>query len=120
MGKNVSATGAYEIKVATLKKEVQILLEGNFTEQQAGEFIADYNAIVEKITAKDFVLRIDCRDLKLVTAELQPSLEACYLLYKSSGFQSVIFEIDTNPVLKMQLARIARKVGLDTATINEM
>lgn len=120
MAKNISATGTYEILVKRLDKEVTILLEGNFTEEQAGEFISEYSKVVSRIKADDYVLRIDCRDLKLVTPELQPALEACYKLYQDSGFKSVVFEISKIAILKSQLSRIARKVGLQNAIFTEM
>lgn len=120
MIKNTSATGLYEMDLNKSKKELQVLLEGNFTADQANEFIGDYMKQVDSITASDYVLRIDCKDLKLITPELQPSLEACYDLYNKSGFQKVIFEISKAPLIKMQLGRIARKVGLKTSEFVEV
>lgn len=119
MSKNTSATGSYEMQLNKGTKEVMVLLEGNFTEQQAGEFITEYSNIVKVINPSDYVLRIDCKDMRVVTKELVPSLEACYGLYKQSGFKNVIFEIVKSPIVKMQLARIARKVSLTDYEIVE-
>ena len=117
MAKNISESGVYEITVNNLKKEVQILVEGSMMPTQAEEFIAEYKKTVGPLEAKNLILRLDCRDLKLVTPELEPSLSFCYDMYKSSGFKQVIFEIIEAPYLKMQLGRLARKAKLTNAEV---
>ncbi|MBP1915118.1 hypothetical protein [Lederbergia galactosidilytica] len=94
------------------KKEMNIEIVGNFTPEQAQQFIQDYNNNVNSIHASDFNLVLDCRDLNVVTKELIPALQDCYKLYQSTGFNKVIFEIGTSSIVKMQLNRIAREVGL--------
>lgn len=41
-------------------------------------------------------------------------------LYKSTGFNKVIFQIKDSSVLKMQLSRIARTAGLTNATVVDL
>lgn len=101
------------MKLDSAKKELQITIVGNFTPEQAQQYINDYNSHVKSINPSDYTLRLDCTDLNVVTPELIPSLEACYNLYKSSNFNKVIFEISKNAIVKMQLSRIAKKIGLD-------
>ncbi|RPJ95243.1 hypothetical protein CW357_11560 [Rummeliibacillus sp. TYF005] len=109
--------GTYTMSLNQLKKEMNIKIIGNFTPEQAKRFMDDYNKNVNSINAADFNLVLDCLELAIVTPELVPALEDCYKLYKSSNFNKVIFEISNKPIVKMQLNRIAKKVGLDNAEI---
>lgn len=105
--------GQYNMRISSAEKEMNITIVGNFTNEQAQQFVEDYNSKVALIKATDFTLRLDCKDLNVITPALVESLEACYALYKSSGFNKVIIEISKTAILKMQLSRIARKIGLD-------
>jgi len=109
--------GHYTMGINLAKKEMNITIIGNFSNEQAQQFISDYNAKVKTINASEYILRIDCKDLNVVTPDLVESLEACYALYKSSNFKQVIFEISKAAIIKMQLSRIARKVGLNAEFI---
>jgi len=111
--------GMYTLNINSVKKEVNLEVKGTFTPEKAKGFIDDYNRRVGVIKASDFVLRLDCRDLDLVTQEMVPELESCYRLYKESGFQRVIFEIKKSPVLKMQLSRLVRNAGLTNVEVIE-
>lgn len=106
------ASGSYSMNVNRGNKEMNIEIVGNFTPEQAQQFINDYNSNVNSINASEFNLVLDCKELNIVTQELIPALQECYKLYKSSGFHKVIFEIGNAPIVKMQLNRIAREVGL--------
>lgn len=112
--------GSYTMNINQAKKELQIVIVGNFTPEQAQQFVADYNKKVNSIPASEFTLRLDCTDLGVVTPELIPSLEYCYDMYKQSGFKKIIFEIANSTIVKMQLNRIARKVGLANAEFVEV
>ena len=105
--------GRYTMNVNRVKKELNIMIEGNFSPEQAQRYVSDYNANVKSINPSEYVLRLDCRDLNVITPDLVDSLEACYILYKSSQFNKVIIEIKQVAILKMQLNRIARKVELN-------
>jgi hypothetical protein len=109
--------GHYTMGINAVKKEMNITIIGNFSNEQALQFISDYNLKVKSINAADYTLRLDCKDLNVVTPDLVDSLEACYTLYKSSNFNKVIFEISKTAIIKMQLSRIARKVGLSAEFI---
>ena len=112
--------GYYSIKVNTIGKVVDMVVSGTFTPEKAQQFINDYQNRIGAITAENFTLKFDCTDLDVVTQDMIPDLEQCYQLYKSSGFKKVIFEIKKNPIIKMQLSRIARKVGLSNAEVVEI
>lgn len=111
--------GSYKMKVNKVKQEFNIAIIGSFTPEQAELFMKEYSSNVRSIKATDYTLRLDCTDLTVVTPDLVPALEACYTLYDSSKFNKVIFEIKNNTIVKMQLNRIARKVGL-TAEVVEI
>lgn len=115
-----TSTGSYSMSIDKIKKEMNVTILGNFTPEQALTFINEYNAKVATVTPSDYTLRLDCLDLKVVTPDLIPALEDCYTLYNQSGFSKVLFEIKNNPIVKMQLNRIMRKVGLNNAEIIEL
>lgn len=109
--------GSYTMSVNRAKKELNITIVGNFSNEQALQYINDYNSKVKSINPTEYTLRLDCTDLNVVTSELVEPLEACYALYKSSNFSKVIFEISKIATVKMQLQRMARKVGLTVQLI---
>ncbi|HWI49586.1 MAG TPA: hypothetical protein VNU45_15325 [Rummeliibacillus sp.] len=108
-------TGSYIIKLDKLKKEMYMQINGSFSPEKVDEFIKDYDRNVNSIKASEYNLRLDCKDLSLVSPELVPLLENCYAMYKETGFQKVIFEIPNSVILKMQLSRLSRKAGLTNA-----
>ena len=109
--------GHYTMSINSAKKEMNIKIVGNFTREQALQYIEDHNSKVSSINKTDYILRLDCKNLNVVTPDLVESLETCYALYKSSNFNKVLFEIKKTPILKMQLSRIARKIGLSAEII---
>lgn len=112
--------GNYKIEVNSLKKVINMVITGTFTPEKAKAFINDYQKKVNSIKASDFELKLDCTDLDVVTQAMIPELTKCYELYKSSGFNKVVFEIKSSNIVKMQLGRIARNVGLTNAQIVEV
>ena len=113
-------TGSFTITVNRIKKSVDMVIRGTFTPEKAQEFVADYQKKVSGVNASEYTLRLDCLDLNVVTQAMIPDLENCYRLYHSSGFNKVVFEIKKNPIIKMQLSRIARTTGLANAEIVEV
>lgn len=111
--------GSYKMSVNPSKKEMQLEIEGNFTPEQATKFIKDYQTKTNAIKANEYVLRLDCRTMNVVTPELVPALEECCKLYKSTSFKDVVFEIgqQNSAVVKMQLARITRTAGLQAQIV---
>ncbi|MNV61571.1 hypothetical protein D3C71_1540830 [compost metagenome] len=63
---------------------------------------------------------LDCTGLNVSSPDVLPMLEQCFILYKDSGFKKVIFTIKSNPILKMQLARVARSTKLENYEIREV
>lgn len=113
------ATGDYSIKVNRVSKKVEMVVSGSFTPEQAEKFVKDYHSKLSGINASEYVLEFDCRDLNLVSQDMRPSLEACFGLYKASGFTKIIIGIkkEETTILKMQLNRLGRSVGLDNLEV---
>ncbi|WP_251548817.1 hypothetical protein [Neobacillus muris] len=110
----------YSIKVNTAKKAVDMNVNGTFTTEDVQNFVRDYQATVDSIEAGSFTLEVDCTNMDILTQDMVPSLENSYKMYKESGFKRVNFSIKKNPVLKMQLTRIARNTGLTNAQVIEL
>lgn len=105
-------SGSYAINLDKAKKEIGLKINGSFTPDKVDQFIKDYNSNVNSINASEYILKLDVKDLELVSPEMVPLLEDCYALYRDSKFKKVVFEISNNIIVKMQLSRLARKVGL--------
>lgn len=113
-------SGSYNINVNQAKKSFDMVITGNFTPELTQKFVNEYQTKVSSIQPGDFILKLDCTDLKLVTPEMIPDLEACYKMYESSGFHKVVFEIKNSAILKMQLNRIAKSSGLKNVEMVEV
>ncbi|MCM3440061.1 hypothetical protein AB3Z07_21430 [Metabacillus halosaccharovorans] len=111
--------GSYEIKVNHGAKTVEMYIGGTFTPTDVQNFVSDYQKEVSAINAPVYTLEIDCSYMDLLKQEMIPSLENSYKMYKESGFKKVIFKIKQNPVLKLQLNRLARNTGLTNAEVIE-
>ena len=109
---------SYEISVNNAQKTVDIAV-GELSSQEAAErFMNEYQAKIGGIQASEYVLHVNCENMKVVTTELAGSLEGAIGLYAQSGFQKIKFQAVVNPVLKLQLNRIARNVGLGNYEVN--
>ena len=105
------------IKVDALKKEVRFDLGGSFTEEEAVEFMRVYQDSVNRINPSEYTLVLDCEHLRVVAVHMLPSLEACFELYKKTGFKHIIFNLPEIVTLKMQINRLNRKYNLENCDI---
>lgn len=110
----------YSIKVNSNKKVIDMNVSGSFTSEDVQKFVTDYQNTVRKIEASTYNLDVDCTTMDILKQEMVPSLENSYKMYQESGFNKVIFTIKKNPVLKMQLNRIAKNSGLNNAEVVEI
>jgi hypothetical protein len=113
-------TGSFAMKVNQAEKTIDMIVSGSFTPEQAQEFIKEYQQTLSAIKPEEFVLQFDCRDLNVVSQEMIPNLEACLAMYRDSGFNKVLVEIQNKPIIKLQLNRLARNVGLTNFEIAEI
>jgi adenine deaminase len=109
---NMTAQGGYTIDTNRTTKEIQMKVVGVFTPQQAEAFHNDYKKHIGSIQASDFTLNVDCTDMKVISQDMIPKLQYSFELYKNSGFKKVKFITNGQVVIKMQINRIARTVGL--------
>lgn len=116
----MSTIDGYTINVNSASKVIDISVRGSFTPEQAKAFHTDYQTKVGSITAKDFTLKVDCTDMNVITQDMVPKLEISFKMYKDSGFKEVQFLIFKSVIVKMQLSRVARSIGLNNAVFLEM
>ncbi|QGH33679.1 hypothetical protein GI584_06445 [Gracilibacillus salitolerans] len=109
---NMTDNGGYVIDVKVTSKTVYMNVVGAFTPDQADKFHQDYEKQIGSISTIDYVLQVDCKDMKVINQEMTPKLTQSFELYKKSGFKKIEFLINNNVVIKMQLNRIAKTVDL--------
>lgn len=115
----VQATGEYKIIVNRASKTIDMLVRGTFTPEQAKSFHQDYVSKVASINAEDFTLKVDCLDMNLITQDMIPALQVSMEMYKKSGFKKVEVLIKKSTILKMQINRVAKMVGLTNLEVVE-
>ncbi|MEK5436360.1 hypothetical protein BSK65_11740 [Paenibacillus odorifer] len=109
--------GQFILKTDTTKKVINIELEGTFSEEDGLKSIQAYQQTINPITPADYELQIDCRKLNVTAPDVVPLLEGCFVMFKNDGFVKVNLTLENNPILKMQLARLGRKAGLENIEI---
>lgn len=112
--------GSYNLAADTAAKRLDVKVEGTMSAEDAGGFIEQYNKVISTFDPSEYEIVLDCTTLNVSTSDVLPMLEQCYILYKQSGFHKVVFTIAKNPVLKMQLSRVARATKLDNYEIIEL
>jgi len=109
--------GSFILKPDVSKKLLNIELEGSFSEEDGLRSISAYQDTVAKLTPAEYELHIDCKRLNVTAPEIVPLLEGCLAMFKKDGFKKVILTLENNAILKMQLSRLGRTVGLDNLEI---
>ncbi|ASA22953.1 hypothetical protein [Paenibacillus donghaensis] len=109
--------GTFSLDTDCVHKIVKVELEGSFSQEDGLNSILAYQQRVNPINSEDYRLEIDCRQLHVTAPETVPLLETCFVMFKRDKFSNVNLILENNPILKMQLARLGRKAGLDTLEI---
>ena len=113
----------YELKLDQTKKILFAKALGSFGPTDANNFVDDYNKILKSVTTKEFELKFDCKELKVSGkdaksgVDMTTMLKACLEMYKKDGFKNIVFDCGSL-VLKMQVRRLVKEVGLPNVTIN--
>lgn len=108
----------YEIKLDKATKILFAKAFGSFGPSDANDFVTEYNVNLKNVDAKDFQLKFDCTQLKVtgkdatLGVDMTNMLKACLEMYKKDGFKSIIFDCSKNLLMKLQLSRLAKQVGL--------
>ncbi|WP_019909928.1 hypothetical protein [Paenibacillus sp. HW567] len=109
--------GKFILNTDSVKKVIKIELEGTFSNDDGLKSIQAYQQTINPITPADYALDIDCRKLNVTAPDVVPLLESCFVMFKADGFDKVSLTLENNPILKMQLARLGRKAGLENLEI---
>ncbi|GGH57735.1 hypothetical protein HNR77_000059 [Paenibacillus sp. JGP012] len=109
--------GNFNLKTDASKKVLHIELEGSFSQEDGLRSISAYQDTIASINTKEYSLDIDCKKLNVTAPEIVPLLEGCLTMFKKDEFQKVVLTLENNAILKMQLARLGRSVGLDNLEI---
>lgn len=112
--------GSFKMAVHRPQRVFGVKVEGTFSQEDALAFINDYNKETSAIAAADYSIELDCTELNVSSPDVLPMLEQCYRMYQQTGFKHVVFKIARNPVLRMQLGRVARNTGLTNYEITEV
>lgn len=116
-GLDMEMAGSYSIKVNQAQQTIDMEVKGSFTPEQAEAFHRDYTTKVGSIEPGKYTLNVDCTSMNIITQDMVPKLEHSFGLYKESAFNKIVFSIKENPIVKMQLNRIARNAGLTNAEV---
>jgi hypothetical protein len=108
----------YEIKLDSTKKILFAKAFGSFGPDDANDFVTEYNSNLKTVNTKEFELQFDCKQLKVtgkdaaLGVDMTNMLKACLEMYKKDGFKHIIFNCEKNILMKMQLSRLVKQVGL--------
>lgn len=111
--------GEFNVQLDQANKVVKASVEGSFSPEEGAASIEAYKKAISGISVPEYVIEIDCTKLNVSKPETLPLLEGCFQLYKNDGFNKVVLHIAKNPILKMQLSRVARTVQLTSYDIIE-
>lgn len=93
---------------------------GKMTIEDAELFLQDYKMKIDPIAGQQYDLVVDCTDMEVLTPEMTENLTGVMKMYKSTGFNTITYQIKESPVLKMQLRRIANNAGLTNSEVTEV
>lgn len=106
------SVSTYQIKKNLAGKKIDLTVGDQMTPVEAEKFQKEFSALLASIPAAQFDLEIDSAHMKVLTPDMANRLEGAMALYKQAGFKRVLVKLPNTPVLKMQVSRIARQVGL--------
>lgn len=107
------------IEVNHAEKVVTINVAGQMTMTDAEIFSNDYKTKIGPLNGSDYVLIVDCTDMKVLTSEMTENLINVMKTYKETGFKKVTYQVGNNKILKMQLSRLARNADLTQSEVVE-
>lgn len=102
------------------KRLVNMTVAGQMTMEDAQKFINEYKSKIGPLNGPDYVLEVDCTEMKILTPEMSEDLLGVMKMYKETGFNKIKYTIKNNQILKMQLSRISRNAGLAQSEVVEI
>ncbi|MBN2982507.1 hypothetical protein [Cohnella algarum] len=112
--------GSFNIEMDHANKVMKAEVEGTFTPEDGMKSVEAYQQSISAISVPEYDIEIDCTKLNVSAPDALPILEGCFQMYKRDGFKKVTLRLAKNPILKMQLSRIARSVQLANWEIIEV
>ncbi|WP_208588769.1 hypothetical protein [Gracilibacillus suaedae] len=109
---NMASNGGYIIDVKTTTKTIYMKIVGTFTSDQAEQFHLDYRKQISIISTIDYILEVDCRDMKVINQDMIPKLIRSYELYKESNYKKIVFLVNDNKAIQVQLNQVAQSIDL--------
>lgn len=109
--------GSFILKTDAANKVLNIELEGSFSQEDGLRSISAYQDTIAPINTQEYNLNIDCKKLNVTAPEIVPLLEGCLAMFKKDGYKKIVLTLENNSILKMQLSRLGRSVGLDNLEI---
>jgi len=108
----------FQLKLDKPKKTLFAEVSGTFGPADANDFLQEYTTILKTIKANEYELLFDCENLRVTGKDVQSGVDMTVLLrgcieqYKKDGFKKVVFDCKKNLIVKMQISRLSREVGL--------
>lgn len=92
-------------------KALIVKLSGFAQAEKSGSYVDLFRQCASRVPVQEYSLIIDSGELKTFPPAVLPVLEESYQLYMSTGFKKVTLVNPKEGVARMQLSRVARKVG---------
>ncbi|GAA0455710.1 hypothetical protein [Alkalibacillus silvisoli] len=105
--------GGYNFSIDQGSKTVNLEVNGQYDPEKQAQFVQDYNNIIKQVNPVEYTLFADCSSMGVTSQEYIDRLGGALGLYKESGFSKVVMDVGNQPVVKMQLSRVAKQVGLE-------
>lgn len=108
----------FQLNLDKPKKTLFAEVSGSFGPADANGFLEEYITVLKTINANEYTLMFDCENLKVTGKDVKsgvdmtPLLKGCIEQYKNDGFKKVVFKCKKNLIVKMQISRLSREVGL--------
>lgn len=112
----MAITAKHTVNVKSATKEITVILEGDFDEPATQSFLNDFNAEMGKIDPSEYGILFDASKFSVMKQDMIPVLEGCFRLYKGLNFKTIKMILG-NPILNMQVNRVAKLAQLDNFTI---
>lgn len=108
----------FKLNLDKTKKILFAEVSGSFGPDDANDFVQKYTAILKTIKANEYELLFNCQDLNVSGkdtksgVDMASMLKGCIEQYKKDGFKKVVYDCQKNLIVKMQISRLSREVGL--------
>lgn len=103
----------FKFDVNPLAKVVTITVGGFFSEQEANDYIAEYQKTVRSLNPASYTLLIDGTEQKLASKNLLEQYQGAVDMYLSSNFKKTIIVLPESAVAVMQIKKLNGSEKID-------